>query len=116
MIPGEIMIFAAMILLAWLPNTSVLFLAAILYGLGFGSVQPALQAWAVDQAPMNRKGMANATFFSFFDLGIGIGAMVFGQVAHLLGYQFIYIIASLSVLVSMFLYFLLLFKNRAVRS
>jgi MFS family permease len=115
-IPGAMMIFIAMILLAWLPNTSVLLLAAILYGLGFGSVQPALQAWAVDQAPMNRKGMANATFFSFFDLGIGVGAMVFGQIGHLLGYQFIYITASLSVLFSMFLYFLLLFKNRTVRS
>jgi MFS family permease len=115
-IPGEIMILAAMILLAWLPNSTILFLAAILYGLGFGSVQPALQAWAVDQAPMNRKGMANATFFSFFDLGIGVGAMVFGQIAQLLGYRFIYIIASLSVLVSMILYFFLLFKNRTVRS
>lgn len=115
-IPGEIMIFAAMILLAWLPNTPILFLAAILYGLGFGSVQPALQAWAVDQAPMHRKGMANATFFSFFDLGIGIGAMIFGQIGDLLGYRSIYITSSLSVLISMILYLFLLFRNRAVKS
>jgi MFS family permease len=115
-IPGAIMIFAAMLLLAWLPNTPVLYLAAILYGLGFGSAQPALQAWAVDQAPMNRKGMANATFFSFFDLGIGVGAMIFGQISHLLGYRSIYIASSLSVLFSMALYLFLLFKNRNIKS
>ena len=113
-IPGEIMIFAAMLLLAWLPNTPVLYLAAIFYGLGFGSVQPALQAWAVDKAQMNRKGMANATFFSFFDLGIGVGAMIFGQIGHLLGYRSIYIASSVSVLISMALYLFLFFKNRNV--
>src|SRR5699024_12827049 len=53
----------------------ILLVAAVLYGLGFGCVQPALQAWAVKDAPANRKGMANATFFSFFDLGIGAAAI-----------------------------------------
>lgn len=115
-IPGAVMIFAAMILLAWLPNSLILFIAAILYGLGFGSAQPALQAWAVDQAPMNRKGMANATFFSFFDLGVGVGAMVFGQIGHLLGYRDIYVASSISVLISMALYLFLLSKNRTIKS
>src|SRR5699024_6109680 len=75
--PGVILIFIAMLLLSWLPNTMTMLIAGALYGLGFGTVQPALQAWAVDKAPMNRKGMANATFFSFFDLGVGVGAILF---------------------------------------
>lgn len=62
-LPSTVLIFTAMILLGWLPNTFVLLLAASFYGLGFGGVQPALQAWAVDKAESNRKGMANATFF-----------------------------------------------------
>jgi MFS family permease len=111
-IPGAMMIFSAMLLLAWLPNAPVLFLAAILYGLGFGSAQPALQAWAVDKAPIHRKGMANATFFSFFDLGIGVGAMMFGQIADILGYRSIYLAASVSVLISMVIYLFLFFKSR----
>src|SRR5699024_2259570 len=76
--PGTILIFIAMLLLSWLPNMPMMLVAGALYGLGFGSVQPALQAWAVDKAPKNRKGMANATFFSFFDLGVGVGAILFG--------------------------------------
>ncbi|MFC2949014.1 MFS transporter [Virgibacillus sediminis] len=102
--PGTLMVFAAMLLLAWLPSTLVLLAAAALYGLGFGSIQPALQAWAVDKAADNRKGMANATFFSFFDLGIGIGAIAFGQLAYIYGYGSIYIVSALSVLASLFIY------------
>ncbi|MFC3041203.1 MFS transporter [Virgibacillus xinjiangensis] len=102
--PGTVLIISAMFLLAWLPNTAILLVAAALYGLGFGSVQPALQAWAVDKAANNRKGMANATFFSFFDLGIGIGAIAFGQLAYIYGYGSIYITSGLSVMVSLLLY------------
>ncbi|MEH7418109.1 MFS transporter, partial [Neobacillus drentensis] len=72
-IPGTLLILAAMILLAWLPNSFILYTAAALYGLGFGMVQPALQAWSIEKVPVNRRGMATATFYSFFDLGIGLG-------------------------------------------
>ncbi|HLR69754.1 MFS transporter [Virgibacillus alimentarius] len=111
-LPGTFMIFIAMLLLSWLPNTPVMLLAAAIYGLGFGSVQPALQAWAVEKSPMNRRGMANATFFSFFDLGVGIGAMVFGQLASMFGYYSIYLTAAGSVLLAMLFYVSLLWKTR----
>ncbi|CAM3902940.1 MFS transporter [Mesobacillus thioparans] len=110
-LPGTLLILIAMILLAWLPNSLVMFIAAGLYGFGFGSVQPALQAWAVQDAPMNRKGMANATFFSFFDLGVGVGAMAFGQIGHWLGYGSIYIASAISVFASIILYILMMKKT-----
>lgn len=109
--PGAFSIVLAMLLLAWLPSSLVLYIAAFIYGLGFGALQPALQAWAVQRAPENRKGMANATFFSSFDLGVGIGAIAFGQIAYLLGYQSIYIASAISVLISILLYFTWIGKN-----
>lgn len=112
-IPGTLSVLMAMILLAWLPNSLVLYIAAFFYGVGFGSVQPALQAWAIEKAPKNRKGMANATFYSFFDLGIGIGAMLFGQIGHLFGYSSIYITSALSVCISLILYVKMLLKKGA---
>lgn len=111
-LPGTVLIFIAMILLSWLPSTLVMLIAAGFYGLGFGSVQPALQAWAVDEAPGNRKGMANATFFSFFDLGVGIGAMTFGQLAFMFGYDMIYKTAAGSVMFAMILYLFLIWKTK----
>ncbi|WP_138419902.1 MFS transporter [Aquibacillus sediminis] len=114
-LPGTTMILSAMILLVWLPNSFVLFTAAALYGLGFGSVQPALQAWAVDQAPAHRKGMANATFFSFFDLGVGIGAMTFGLIAAWFGYSAIYMTSASFVSLSMILYLFLLIRTHKIK-
>lgn len=113
--PGVILIFSAMLLLAWLPSTSVLLIAASIYGLGFGSVQPALQAWAVDEASANRKGMANATFFSFFDLGIGMGAIIFGQIAQSLGYTYIYLTSATSVVISLTIYIVLFIRAQKRR-
>lgn len=112
--PGTILIITAMLLLSWLPNTAVLIIAAALYGFGFGTVQPALQAWAVEKAPSNRKGMANATFFSFFDLGVGVGAILFGQIAHLYNYGLIYIISACSVSITLLYYLFLVFTKRRV--
>ncbi|HYK72556.1 MAG TPA: MFS transporter, partial [Pseudoneobacillus sp.] len=109
--PGAFLIVIAMLLLGWLPNSVSLYVAGIFYGLGFGMIQPGLQAWSVEASPANRKGMATATFFSFFDLGIGVGAIVFGQVAYWFGYASIYFTSALSVIISLFLYYLLLGKT-----
>ncbi|MEH6946761.1 MFS transporter [Bacillus sp. JJ634] len=111
-IPSTILISIAMLLLAWMPNNTVLYIAAICYGLGFGALQPALQAWSVEKAAANRKGMANATYFSFFDLGIGFGAILFGQIGYFLDYRSIYITAALSVLLSIVIYIWLLIRNK----
>lgn len=111
-LPGTILVFIAMILLSWLPNITIMLIAAGLYGLGFGSVQPALQAWAVDKAGPDRRGMANATFSSFFDLGVGAGAMIFGQIAYYFGYYVIYIIAAISVFSSIILYAFIYVRER----
>lgn len=110
--PGVILIFIAMLILAWLPNTKMLLTAGALYGFGFGMLQPALQAWAVDKAPQNRKGMANATFFSSFDLGVGVGAMLFGQLAFLFGYQIIYFVSACSVMLALIYYTFLVATGR----
>lgn len=103
-LPGTLMIFTAMLLLAWLPSTFVLWTAGAIYGFGFGTVQPALQAWAVNKAAKDRKGMANATFFSFFDLGIGIASILFGFLASTINYTSIYIASALSIFTSMLVY------------
>ncbi|WP_391559255.1 MFS transporter [Robertmurraya sp.] len=110
---GSIMIMAAMILLAWVPNSAILYLAAIIYGLGFGTVQPALQAWSVQNSPISRRGMANATFFSFFDLGVGMGAIVFGQIAFYLDYHSIYIASAISVFIAILLYYTVFGREKA---
>ena len=51
-------------------------LAAVLYGLGSSWPMPALNAVVIRLAPPERRGAANATFFTFLDLGVGLGTIV----------------------------------------
>ncbi|MHC0553138.1 MFS transporter [Salinicoccus sp. CNSTN-B1] len=103
-VPGALAIITAMILLGIMANPYYLFIAAALYGFGFGCVQPALQAWAVNRADNNRRGMANATFFSAFDMGVGLGAISYGFIAEAFGYSTIYFTSAFSVTLSLILF------------
>jgi len=111
LIPGFLMIMVAMLMLAWLPNTVILLIAAVIYGLGFGIIQPALNAWTIALAPVKKRGLAVATLFSSFDLGVGVGAVVNGQVSHFWNYQAIYLVSATSLACAL-LAFLLMVKNK----
>jgi predicted MFS family arabinose efflux permease len=65
-------------------------LAAVLYGLAFAAVQPALMALVVDRAAPNRRGAAMGTFSTAMDLGIGSGSMIWGVVAQTAGFTAMY--------------------------
>lgn len=95
-VPGLIFISLAMLALAWAQNLWWFVLAAVLNGLGFGATQPTLQALTINLAPPTRRGAANATFFSAFDLGIGAGAILLGVVSQFVGFSHMYLIAALS--------------------
>ncbi|MFA7468847.1 MAG: MFS transporter, partial [Desulfotomaculaceae bacterium] len=77
-IPGIICIGVSMLVLSQAQTLPMFLLAGVIYGVGFGLVPPGMQAMAVKNVPPNRRGAANATFFSSFDLGIGIGATMWG--------------------------------------
>lgn len=111
-IPGASLIICAMLFLTFLSSEWMLIVAALMYGTGFGAVQPALMAWAIDRAPHNRKGMANATFFSAMDLGVGFGAIVFGFIANAFSYNSVYATSALFVSLSIILYVIILRKEK----
>ncbi|NLJ78191.1 MAG: MFS transporter, partial [Tissierellia bacterium] len=67
-------------------------------------------AWAVNSAAPARRGAANATFFSAFDIGIGAGSMILSHVGEGMGYDMMYRISSTTMIGLLVLY--LLFRNR----
>ena len=67
----------------------------VLFGLGFGAVQPALTALVVDMVDGPSRGTAMGYFTAAFDLGIGAGAMVMGFVAQFAGYSNMFLIAGI---------------------
>lgn len=106
-IPGVVLIMVAMFLL-YLANSFAWFLAAgIVYGIGFGSVQPGLQAMSVLKAPPNRRGAANATFFIGFDLGIGFSSVLWGLVSQAFGYKAMYLWTVVPALLALSIYIII---------
>lgn len=106
-IPGLLLLVAAMLTLSLSVALWTFLLAGVLYGLGFGSVQPAMQALAMLNTEPERRGSANSTFFSAFDLGIGGSAIVWGFVARFTGYAAMYALAALPGLLALVAYLIL---------
>jgi MFS family permease len=103
-IPSLVVTAAALIVLSLSSGLPGLITAAILYGIGFGSAQPALQAATLRIAPENRRGAANASFMTAFDLGIGLGAILLGLVSERIGYAYLFTVTAVAVVVSLVIF------------
>ncbi len=103
-IPGIIFVILSMSLIYFANSLIAFLIAGFIYGLGFGAIQPALQAMAVRSVSHLRRGAANATFFLGFDLGIGAGAILWGLIAEKLGYQIIYLLSIIPAVIGALIY------------
>nr|WP_312578633.1 MFS transporter [Sedimentibacter sp.] len=103
-LPGIIFVIISMSLIYFANSLIAFLIAGFIYGLGFGAIQPALQAMSVRDVNHLRRGAANATFFLGFDLGIGAGAILWGLIAEKLGYQIIYLLSIIPAVIGALIY------------
>jgi predicted MFS family arabinose efflux permease len=104
--PGTLFSMLGLILTSYASSTLTLIIAAILYGIGFGAIQPSIQAWVISRSAPSRRGAANATFYSAFDLGIGGGGMLLGVVAQMTSYGQMYRYSSICLVLYLVFYFI----------
>lgn len=64
-------------------QSSLFFFSAFLIGIGYGIASPTFQTMFVALAKNEQRGTANSTFFTFYDLGIGLGMLLSGFIAHM---------------------------------
>ncbi|MNJ64345.1 major facilitator superfamily transporter [compost metagenome] len=91
--------------------------SAVLYGIGFGSAQPTLQAATIRLAHPERRGVANASLLTATDLGIGLGAIVLGWISQHTSYQVLFTVSAASVAFSLLLFIFFvkhLLKNKGL--
>lgn len=109
LIPGSILSIIGLVILYVAVSDNSFFISAIFYGFGFGAIFPAIQTWCINLVEEHEHEDAMATFFNFFDLGIGGGSFILGLVATVTtSYQAVYLVASIVyglVLVVSVLYF-----------
>ncbi len=75
---SALMMAVAMGVFASAHSAGMLYLAAVLFGLGNGVFSPAINAWTIDLGNPIRKGRALATMFIALEIAIGGGALLAG--------------------------------------
>ncbi|RKN62896.1 MFS transporter [Paenibacillus ginsengarvi] len=99
-VPALLVTVAALLVLGFSSGLGGVLTAAVLYGLGFGSAQPAMQAANLRLVAPDKRGVATASFLTAFDLGIGLGAIVLGWVTMYASYEVLFVVCAGSVAVS----------------
>ncbi len=91
-IVGISLLISGHIVLGTIINIAGFMISGFLLGLGSGVVFPTFQAMVNNLVLPHRRGAANSTLFSGLDLGIGLGMLITGFLAHSIGLPHTYLI------------------------
>ncbi len=92
---GLVLVAAGLVILALADSFVGLMAAGVVYGAGYGTSQPSLQALTVHGVAPARRGAAMAAFFFAYDLGIAVGSIGGGLLASWISLSGVYWVALL---------------------
>lgn len=78
--------------------------AALVLGFGFGILMATFQAIANHNVAAEKRGAANATYLTFFDLGIGFGMLLIGYLIQILDYSGAFILCAAIEFLALFVF------------
>jgi MFS family permease len=100
-LPGIILLATAQAILPFAHGVTSFVISASLFGLGFGTAQPAAMALLIDQVKPDQRGLATGTYFIGFDTGITIGAIGLGIVSQHWGFGVMWPLAAVCTLLGL---------------
>lgn len=102
-LPSIVVFGLGMLVLSFAHAPWTLLLSGGLIGLGWGTLVPSFQTIALKKVP-ERAGAATATFFTIFDIGMGVGSYVVGAIATGIGFSSLYFNSSFIIFGAIILY------------
>ena len=103
--PAVVLTMLLFVTLVFANSLGLVLLAAVFYGVGYGTVLPIINTLVIKMSPLERRGAANATYYAAMDLGFGLGSFVWGIVSQLMGFTMVFVCCAGCVLVSILLYY-----------
>ena len=73
-----VLLVISLFMIGFAESAALLFIGALVYGLGVGLFSPATSAWTADLSSMEHRGRGMATMYIALEAGIGLGALVAG--------------------------------------
>lgn len=101
---GLAAIIISMIIIAQTSSLWHLIWGGILFGIGFGFVQPAMLALCITSVSPDRRGAANATYWTAFDTGVAFGSVLWGIIASYFGYVVMFYLNIIPPLLALLVY------------
>lgn len=89
---GFLVNITGFLLLGLMQNNMGFLLAAGMIGVGSGIMMPTLQTMVNNIVTIRRRGAANATLITAFDLGIGLGSLGMGYLSEWIGFDGMYLV------------------------
>lgn len=77
------------------------YISAAMLGVSYGYVCPAFQAMFINLGKHNQRGTANSTYYISWDMGIGVGVLIGGQIADISDYTTSYIVGLVLVVIGL---------------
>jgi len=111
--PGFLSFITGLIIFSKVQTMTGLLISAAILGIGFGALSPAFQTLAIQSAPLERAGVATATYFWSLDISVGLAAVLLGIVIGKFGYSVMYGVFSAGVMIlAAGLYFVWRLQNK----
>lgn len=107
---GIASVIVSFFIVAFIHNPVAFFISAAFMGVGYGLITPTAQTMIVNMAEDTERGVANATYLTFFDIGVGSGVFVGGLIAQHINYSASYALSFVLALCAM-AYLHLFIKN-----
>jgi len=104
MVTGFVSSIAGYLFLGLLLNLTGFLVAAWLIGFGVGILMPTLQTMVNNLVTVYRRGAANATLTTAWDLGIGLGSLGLGYLSDVIGFDGMFLVCMMILVVALIHY------------
>lgn len=83
---GGCSLFIALMIMSLAKSLPVMLIAGLFSGIGMGALLPAMQSWTLTSLDADRRSVASAIYFNYYDIGMSLGSVVLGYIATGFGY------------------------------
>ncbi|NDW18409.1 MFS transporter [Dysgonomonas sp. 216] len=104
---GSILLIITYVLFAVCSNQLTFYVVALTLGAGYGHINPAFQSMLINLARHNQRGTANATYFSFWDMGIGLGIAAGGAIIERLSFGWLFALCAVLIIIGLIFFALI---------
>lgn len=102
---GSIAAFIAILVLVYAFKPMHLLVAGLLYGLCSGFLQSIMLILSIRNAPIEKKSIANALYWTAVDMGVASGSLFWGFIAAAFGFKLMFGLNLIPVMLAIFIYF-----------